>query len=83
VESEKPFDEIRAIIDEIRKFMQSVLGFQQEALCANETVRGRAHSWLRTVGKTARRSRSPHKRLDARLGQSRRWHMLKIFMLSE
>jgi hypothetical protein len=69
LESEKPYEEIMAIIDEIREFMQSVVKFQQQNICANDTVRGRARDWLRTVGRKARRSLSPRKSLDARLCQ--------------
>jgi hypothetical protein len=69
LESEKPYDEIMAIIVEIREFMQSVVKFQQQTICANDTVRGRARDWLRTVGRKARRSLSPRKSLDARLCQ--------------
>jgi len=50
-----------ALFDQIGQFMNQVKSFQQQRVCAEPSVRGRARDFFKSVGRRARRPMSPRK----------------------
>jgi hypothetical protein len=60
-EANKSNDEQKALYLKIGQFMKQVKDFQQQRVCADPGVRGRARDFFKSVGRRARRSLSPRK----------------------
>jgi hypothetical protein len=54
-------DANKALFLKIGQFMKGVKAFQQQRVCADPSVRGRARDFFKSVGRRARRSLSPRK----------------------
>ncbi|KAJ5513314.1 hypothetical protein N7463_002866 [Penicillium fimorum] len=64
IEADKPDGEASAVISTIGEFMSTVRTFHQQRLCKDREVRSRGRAWLRTIGRRARESLSPRKRIS-------------------
>ncbi|KAJ5158291.1 uncharacterized protein N7500_007942 [Penicillium coprophilum] len=63
LEADKPERETSAIISAIGDFMSTVRMFQQQRLSEDKDVRGRGREWLKSIGRRARKSLSPRKKI--------------------